>query len=1005
MLSGYAEALRVAHLFHRRFLFPGERPLAIVFSFLSALGTATAQSPSAVLRGQITDPSAAVVPNATVELKGAPEVVRSAVTDQQGRYVLEVPTPGSYSVRITAPGFDVFETAGIDLQAGQVAKLDARLTVLQAKQSVSVTDTASQIGVDPSQSAGQFILRGSDLDAFSDDPEDLANELQMLAGPSPGPNGPEFFIDGFSGGIMPPKASIREIRVNQNPFSAQYDSVGFGRIEILTKPGADKYHGQASYDFGDRALTARNPYLTSPIVPNYLQENFAGNFSGPLSKRASFFIDSNYRITDENAVVDYTALNSALNPVGVSTAVVAPSRRFSISPRLDYALTANNTLSVRYAWVDIHASNQGIATQTFDLPSQAYTQQNGQQSVQVIDTSVLGASAINELGFQFLRTLVTQTGLSSAPEIDVEGAFTGGGTFPQNYTRDNHWELRDNLTVVHGTHTLQFGGRVREDRLAQQSTTNFNGRFIFSSVSGGDSAIDVYQENQLLASEGYSQAAIADRGFGPSEFFLTAGDPALSVSVFDGTAYVQDDWRLKPNLSISGGLRYEGQSGVSDHADFAPRIGAAWAPGASRGRNPKTTLRAGAGYFYDRFTSTLLANAALLNGVRQVQYIVYDPAFFPNVPDLATLQAMSGLTTGSRVRYQIDPRLKLPQLLQAAAGVERQLPHGMSFAVNYTNSRGIHQLLTRDINAPLPTAFSSLGKAIGPRPYGAAPGDIYQYEGSGVFRQNEVVASFNARINSKFTMYGYYVYNHATSDTDGPGSMPSNPYDLRADYSRAAFDFRHRAFISATTTLPWKIRMAPFIFMQSGLPYNVTSGVDTNGDGNPNDDRPAFAQNPSRLSVIDEPGSGAFDIAPGTLPNAVIVPHNYLQGPGILSLTVRVSRSWSFGESGSGGGNTGDDAVRGGEAIRNGGLSGSSNQSGLGSVFGGVKTARRYTVTLTASFRNALNNVNPALPIGNLSSPDFGKSVTLSTFGPLPGAGPNAGAGNRHIELQVRLTF
>ena len=413
-------------------------------------------------------------------------------------------------------------------------------------------------------------------------------------------------------------------------------------------------------------------------------------------------------------------------------------------------------------------------------------------------------------------------------------------------------------------------------------------------------------------------------------------------------------------------------------------------------------MRAGAGFFYDRFPTNLLLNSILLDGTHQIQYIVRNPTFFPQVPDPSTLSASQ---TGTHVRYQVDPQLQAPSLLQAAAGVERQLPHGMSFAINYSLTRGIHQLLTRDINAPLPTAFNAAGDAIGPRPFGLAAGDIYQYEGSGVFRQNEVVASFNAHVNSKLSFYGYYIYNRAMSDTDGVGTMPANPYDLRADYSRAAFDFHHRAFISANANLPFRIRAAPFLFLQSGLPYNLTSGVDTNQDGNPYDDRPAFAQNLSRTSVIEEPGFGAFDTAPGTLPNAVIVPRNYLDGPGILSLNVRFSRSWSFGEAGRGGGNTGADEIRGGQVIQQGGLSGSSNQSGLAGVTGGIRTAKRYNLTLTASFRNALNNVNPALPIGNLSSPYFGRSLTLNTYGPLPGAGPNAGAGNRHIELQVRVDF
>ena len=959
------------------------------------------------MEGQVTDPSHAAVSGASVEVSGSVGSPRAAVTDIQGRFRVDGLPAGTYRVRVRAAGFASYESESVGLAAGQLQMVSVQLQIRQEQQKITVSDAAAPLGVDPSQSVGQIVLRGSDLDSLPDDAEDLANALPMLAGPSPGPDGGQIYIDGFSGGVIPAKASIREIRVNQNPFSAEYDRVGFGRIEILTKPGSDKYHGQVSFDFGDRALTARNPYLTSPTVPNYLQEIFAGNFSGPISKKASFFIDADRRITDENSILNYTSLDANLNPIQISSAVVAPSRRFSVGPRLDYALTSNSTLTLRYSLVETNAQNQGISTQTFDLQSQAYSQQNQQQSIQAIESTVLNPQAVNDVRFQFLHVRTTLTGVSSAPEIDVIGAFTGGGTFPKDYTDDNKSEFQDNATLLRGSHTIKIGGRLRDDSLKQQSTSNFNGRFIFSSIPGGDSAIGVYQQNQLLTAQGYSQAEIAALGFGPSEFLLTAGNPLANVNIFDAGIYVQDDWRVKPNLSLSGGLRYEGQSGIADHADLAPRLGAAWAPGARRGRNPKTVLRAGAGMFYDRFTSNLLMNAAMLNGVRQTQYIVRSPSFFPDVPEPAAVAALSDEqgSGATPARYQVDPGLRVPYMIQTAVGVEHQLPRGMSFAVNYTGTRGVHELLTRDINAPLPVLFNSLGEAVGPRPFGAAAGDIYQYEASGVFRQNQLIASFNAKVNSRLSMFGYYVFNRAMSDTDGAGTMPSNPYDLRQDYGRAAFDFRHRAFVSASATLPLRLRMAPFIYLQSGLPYNVTSGVDTNGDGNPNDDRPAFAQDLSRAGVIDKPGFGVFDTAPGTLPNAVIVPRNYLEGPGILSLSVRVSRSWSFGESGHGGGNTGDDQIRGGEALRNGGLSGSSSQSGMAGVFGGTATPKRYTLTLTASFRNALNNVNPATPIGNLSAPRFGKSVTLNTFGPLPGAGPNAGAGNRHIELQVRLTF
>ncbi|HWE51438.1 MAG TPA: carboxypeptidase regulatory-like domain-containing protein [Bryobacteraceae bacterium] len=973
-------------------------------SIFFTASAAFAQTSSAVLQGEVTDPSGAAVPGAAITLTGPGGSVRTSGTGASGRYRIESLDPGSYSLQVLHPGFVQFERRNIDVATGMTQTANARLEIRQETQKITVSDAASQLGIDPSQSAGQMVLRGSDLDAFSDDPEDLTNELQMLAGPAPGQNGGQIFIDGFSDGIMPPKASIREIRVNQNPFSAEYDRVGFGRIEITTKPGSDRYHGQASFDFGDRALTARNPFVTSPIVPNYQQEIIAGNFGGPLGKKASLFVDVNERITDENSVLNYSALDASFNPVTINGAVVAPSHRFSISPRVDYALKPSNTLSMRYSRVDNDARNQGINVQMFDLASQAYSVNGGQQSVQAIDSATIGTSALNDARFQYLRDTNTQAGVSSAPEIIVQGAFTGGGTFPLNFSADSKSEFQDNVTLLRGTHTFTFGARLREESLRQQSTSNFNGEFIFSSSPGGTSAIDVYQRNQALTAAGSSQAAVAALGFGPSEFLLTAGTPAATVKIFDASLYVQDDWRIRPNLLLSTGLRYEGQSAVSDHADPAPRFGLAWAPGGRRGSTPKTVIRAGGGIFYDRFTSNLLMNATLRNGIDQTQYLIRNPSFFPAIPDLATLTALGAGQGGTSIQYRIDPRLQVPYVIQAAAGIERQLPHGASLSVNYTSTRGVHELLTRDINAPLPSAYNSNGVAAGPRPFGNAAGDIYQYEGSGVFRQNQLIVSVNAKVNRKISLFGYYVYSRAMSDADSPAAMPGNAYALREDYGRAAYDGRHRAFISANSTLPWGIRMAPFIFMQSGLPYNLTSGVDTNGDGNPNDDRPAFATDLSRPSVVAT-RFGAFDTTPGNLPNAVIVPRNYLEGPGILSLNVRLSRSWSFGESGRGGGNTGSSAIQGGQSIQNGGLSGSSGQTGLASVFGGVATAKRYNLTLTVSFRNALNNVNPATPIGNLSSPFFGQSVTLNTFGPLPGAGPNAGAGNRHIELQLRLTF
>jgi hypothetical protein len=217
---------------------------ARVISVLLVAAAVGLGQPSATIERQVTDPIGAAVLRASVQLLDLDRLVRTATTDDQGRYRLTELSEGDYKIRVAGSGFAQYESATLHVAIGRAQTLDVRLQIQQEKQSLTVDATASQIGVDASQSVGQMVLRGSDLDSFSDDAEDLANELQMLAGPSPGPDGGQILIDGFSGGILPPKASIREIRVNQNPFSAEYDRVGFGCVEVFTKPGSDHYHGR-----------------------------------------------------------------------------------------------------------------------------------------------------------------------------------------------------------------------------------------------------------------------------------------------------------------------------------------------------------------------------------------------------------------------------------------------------------------------------------------------------------------------------------------------------------------------------------------------------------------------------------------------------------------------------------------------------------------------------------------------------------------------------------------
>lgn len=1001
-------------------------PLARVlkpFALSLLLALLSSAQPPATVHGLVTDSSGAFVPGATVVVSGSNGTVKTMTTDSQGRYSLAGLPQGAYTVRVSATGFGLFEKTGVELSNAQNLNLDAQLTVALEKQEITVAaeDTQQKLNTDPANNVGALVLKGADLDTLSDDPDELESDLQALAGPAAGPNGGQIYIDGFSGGRLPPKESIREIRINSNPFAAEYDKLGFGRIEIFTKPGSDKFRGQAFFNFGDKVLNARNPFATTQ--PPFQSRQFGGNLSGPLGKKASFFFDGEERDIDENALVVASILDANLNITPFNTALVTPIRRTTLSPRVDYQINATNTLSARYTYTTQSFGNQGVGQ--FTLPSRAYSTNNNEQSAQITETSVLNAHTINETRFQYLRVRNDQLGVSTTPTINVSGSFTDGGSpFGLNYANNDSYELQNYTSLTKNTHQIKFGVRLRGYREQSSSSNNYNGTFTFTGgnypvlssanqialdASGNPittnlQSIQAYQQTQLLLRQGLTAAKVQALGYGPKQFTLTGGTPLAGVDQFDAGIFVQDDWRIRPNVTLSGGLRYEMQTNIGDKADLSPRIGVAWAPGGSKGAaRPKMVVRGGFGIFYDRFSQDLTLNAERFNGSTEQQFFVNNPTFYPVVPTVASLQ--SSLQT--QAVYQVDPHLRSPYILQSAIGIERQLPKNITLSLNYTNSRGSHQLMTRNINAPLPGTYNVADPTSGVRPYGNTAGNIYQYESAGVFKQNQLLTSVQARITPKFSMFGFYVFGKAESNTDGVGTFPSNSYDLHPEFSRAGFDVRHRAFIGGNISAPWGVTFFPFIILNSGMPFNVTTGRDLNGDGIFTD-RPAFATDLSRQSVIHT-AFGVFDTNP--IAGQTIVPRNYGQGPSNVSINLRMSRTWGFGErkssgdGGFGGGpGGGGGGPRGGGGPPGGGNMGFGGpRGGPGGMFGGGASGKRYTLTASISARNLLNHVNYGLPVGDLSSPFFGQSTSIAGgFGP---GGPGGAAGNRKLELQVRFTF
>src|SRR5579863_7336129 len=454
------------------------RYLVIPFLFSLSLGIAWAQTPAGSLHGQVTDPSGAAITGATVVMTPATAAPIAVQTNGQGSYEFKSLPAGKYSLTVVAQGFSLYENDNV-VVADQPLRLNVAMAIEVETQKVQVSDTAPTVDVNPASNAGAIVLSGQELEALPDDPDELLSDLQALAGPSAGPNGGQMYIDGFTAGQLPPKSSIREIRINQNPFSSEYDQLGYGRIEIFTKPGTDKYHGQFFVLGNDSAFNSSNPFLASE--PPYYSTQYNGNLGGPIRKNASFFFNIDRRDINDLSATNAYSLNSALLPYSVVGSIPNPHERTNLSPRFDWAPTKNNTLTLRYQYYRDTENNQ--LGNALDLPAQAYYTQSTENTVQVSDTQVIGSKIINELRFQYLRDNSIQTAANTTPSVTVLGNFTGGGYASGNQNdAQNSYEIQNYTSLIHGNHSVKLGARVRITQDTNYSTSGFNGTFTFSSL-------------------------------------------------------------------------------------------------------------------------------------------------------------------------------------------------------------------------------------------------------------------------------------------------------------------------------------------------------------------------------------------------------------------------------------------------------------------------------------------------------------------------------------------
>jgi hypothetical protein len=1007
----------------------------------------TAPAATGTLRGHIADPTGALIPGAAINITDAAgTAVKTVVADAAGAYVANGLTPGSYIVTTNVDGFAPFTSQPIPLAAAQVKRVDIAMAIEAEQQSVVVTDESPIVNVEAGGNASAIVLKGKDLDALSDDPDELSNELTALAGPSAGPNGGQIYIDGFSGGQLPPKSAIREIRINQNPFSAEFDRLGYGRIEILTKPGTDKLHGQMFIQGNDKEFNTGNPFTST--IPSYYSYQFNGTVSGALSKKASFFASAEQRNTEnvnawsipnavmlENPLLPYDSVtNPYQDTVNYGVSLLNRRIRDNASARIDWQLGAKNTFTARYGfWSegehgDLNQGSLAIAS-TPDMNPSTH-ESNTDHTVQMSDAIILNDHAVNESRFQYERQNENHYPDSPDRTISVQGDFTAGG-FSGQESRDHTTRLEfQNLTTLsHGAHAIKFGTRIRDSRDANLTDANFNGAFTFANYEAY-----LAMANGLAAGTKFD--TLFEQGNGPASASITTGVESTLANVFDMALFAQDDWKFSPRLTLSGGMRWESQNYVSDHDDWAPRVSFAYAlDGGTKDKKTKTVLRAGYGLFYDRFGSSSLLTINRYN--IQQQIVLNDPkcntaATSLGAIDMTTCASTGGSSTASvPVKYEVDGHYHSPYTGQAGASLERQLLPGTSVTVTYLRSLGVHQMNTRNANQGTSGTTTDVA------------GDyLYQFYPEAVFKQDQLIVSVNGKLSKTMNVMGSYTL--ARADTNGAGGSASNAYYLDQDYGRAGFVSRNMLFLMGNYAGRWGIRFNPFMVVQSGRPFNITLPTDT--ENNLFNQRPGLAA-PSACGAKLQIGAaveyvptsfGCLDTTrtkDGLLRKGEkLLPINLGNGPAAVAVNLRISKAIGIGPKlasptqtsggpppggpppggggpGGGGGRGGPGGGGPGGGLGPGGLGGGGGRGGPGGMFGPTNTGHKYSLNFSVQALNLFNDIDYGTPNGTVTGtldPNTGLVVPGSQFGKstnLAGGIFSTGSAARRVFVQAVFSF
>jgi hypothetical protein len=682
--------------------------------------------------------------------------------------------------------------------------------------------------------------------------------------------------------------------------------------------------------------------------------------------------------------------------------LLSPHIRDNVSLRFDCQL-GKTTMTARYGfWHENEKGNLDSGPGT--LASGSTHESNSDHTVQASSSTILNDHFINESRFQFERHDENHYPNSTERTVSVAGDFVGGGfTGQESEDHREAIEFQNISTLSRGNHAIKLGTRMRNNRDANKSNARYNGRFNFSPVTIGTTnytASQIYESMANGLSSGQTFASFADQGFGPSSASYATGNESALGNVFDVALFVQDDFKVNPRLTLSGGLRWEAQNHVADHDDWAPRAAFAYALDGRNGKKIKTVLRAGYGSFYDRLAVQSLVT--LKHAADQAQGVLNNPTCTSTATSLDAIDLSTCTSAGSAaspaVKYEVAPHYRSPVTEQAGVSIERQLLARTSVTFTYLHSFGVHQQVIRNAN-----------QATGGTPQDTTGNYLYEFFPEAVFKQNQLIASFKAKAGQRLSLSGFYTFSSANSNGAGTSGV-SNAYLLDQDYGRAAFVLRNVVFFTASYNGPWGITFNPFLVAQSGRPFNITLATDPLN--NLFNQRPTFATSSTPLADQVSTPYGLLDSA--ALDGEQLIPANLGNSPASVAVNLRISRSFGIGPRRAEASrtardinpllnvpssNTGrqDRGGPGGGSLGPGGLS-SNGASASGSP-SSAGVDRRYNLRFSVQALNIFNDIDYGVPTGTLNSPYFNRSTSLA------GGAFSTGSAARRIFAQATFSF